>query len=169
MLSFSGFQNHLLWSLVAMKMKTIWQNMFQILVAWLTYLVSHQLEDWTWSRGREAGERNVLSPGEEAIFDFISHFMFFMSNTQVRPNSSSLIYVSQSTVHSIVVVVLWHPGRGKLLRHRTVGCTRNLGLFYSLKFLQIYPGEIWCFTFKDTVEGLVLQLAFPLDCHPASR
>lgn len=80
------------------------------------------------------------SSGEEAIFDFISLFMFFMSNMQVQPNSSSLLYVSQSTVHSTVVVVLWLPGREKLAKAQDCWMHQKFGI---ILFFDVSADPSW--------------------------
>lgn len=82
----------------------------------------------------------MLSSGEKAIFDFISLFTFFMSNMHVRPSSSSLIYVSRSTVHSIVVVVLWHPGREKLPKAQDCWVHQKFGV---VLFFEVPAAPSW--------------------------
>lgn len=81
----------------------------------------------------------MLSSGEEAIFDFISVFIF-MSNMQVWPHSSSLIYLSQSTVHSTVVVVLWLPGRGKLAKAQDCWVHQKFGV---VLFFEVPADPSW--------------------------
>lgn len=142
MLSLSGFQNPLLWSLVAMKMKIIWQIMFQILVAWLSYLVSHQLVPEHGAEGGKLEREMCLLMRKPSLTS--SHFSCSLWATR----RSGPTPPASHTWVNLQFIPLWlsYCGcleEGSWLRHRTVGYARNSGLFYSLKFLQIHPGGIW--------------------------